>query len=187
MELMDAIKGRRSVRNFTGAPVAKSVVMEIMKVMDYCPNAGNRNYTRAAVITDPGIISYIGKAHTLVRQNFNRGIETSFSDAEINAAENAFHNAPSVIALFGPKNFYFSQADAYIMAYSITLAAYERGVSTCIVGEVLNSLASEKGRLIQKEIGIPYDFVPQVYVTMGYCGGEYPAHPPRRYSDIIFR
>lgn len=37
---------------------------------------------------------------------------TTFEE-EIAASESAFHNAQAVVALFGPKNFYFSSADAY--------------------------------------------------------------------------
>ena len=43
MELSDAIRGRRSVRRFTDMPVAKEMIEKILEVVDYCPNAGNRN------------------------------------------------------------------------------------------------------------------------------------------------
>lgn len=72
------------------------------------------------------------------------------------------------------------------MAQNITLAAFEQGVSTCIVGEVLNSLATKRGQQIQREFGISKEFVPQVFLTMGYCDGEYPKHPARRYSEVIY-
>lgn len=186
MELMEAIKGRRSVRKFADSPLSKEIIEKILEVADYCPNAGNRNSTRIVVITNRAVIDYIGKVHMQVIQNFNKGITALPSEEEINASANAFHNAQIVVALFGPENFYFSSADAYIMAQNITLAAYEQGISTCIVGEVLNSLAAERGKQIQKEIGIPDGFAPQVYVTMGYCDGEYPKRPKRHYSDIIY-
>lgn len=186
MELMEAIKGRRSVRNFTDCPLPKEIIGKILEVVDYCPNAGNRNSTKIAVITDHTVIDYIGKCHMVIIQNFNKGITTLPSEEEIAASASAFHNAQTVAALFGPKNFYFSSADAYIMAQNIALAAYGQGVSTCIVGEVLNCLATEKGRQIQHKIGISEDFVPQAFVTMGYCAGEYPKYPKRRYSDIIY-
>ncbi len=186
MELLDAVKGRRSVRKFTDLPVSRDTIEKILEVTDYCPNAGNRNSTKIVVITDRAVIDYIGKAHMKVITNFNKGIIAPPTDEEIEAAASAFHNAPTVLALFGPENFYFSSPDAYIMAQNIALAAYEQGVSTCIVGEVLNSLATEKGKRIQKEMGIPEGYVPQTFVTMGYCDGEYPKHPKRNYSDVIY-
>ena len=72
------------------------------------------------------------------------------------------------------------------MAQNITLAAFEQKVSTCIVGEVLNSLAMEEGKQLQNKMGIPEEFVPQAYVTLGYCDGEYPKYPKRHYSDVIY-
>lgn len=48
MELMEAIKGRRSVRRFQDTPVRREVVEKILEVVDYCPNAGNRNSTRGS-------------------------------------------------------------------------------------------------------------------------------------------
>ena len=61
MELSDAIRGRRSVRRFTDMPVAKEMIEKILEVVDYCPNAGNRNSTRIVVITDRAVMDYIGK------------------------------------------------------------------------------------------------------------------------------
>ncbi len=186
MELMEAIRGRRSVRKFTDSPPSKETIDKILAVTDYSPNAGNRNSTKIVVITDRTIIDYIGKAHMRIIQNFNKGITALPSEEDIAASENAFHNAPVVAALFGPKNFYFSSPDAYILAQNMTLAAYEQNVSTCIVGEVLNCLATEKGKQYQDKMGIPEEFAPQVFVTMGYCDGEYPKHPKRHYADVIY-
>lgn len=186
MELSDVIRGRRSVRKFTDSPVPKETMEKILEVVDYCPNAGNRNSTKIVVITDRTVFDYIGKAHMQIIQNFNKGITRLPSEEDIAASASAFHNAQAVVALFGPKNFYFSSADAYIMAQNITLAAFEQNVSTCIVGEVLNSLATERGKQLQNKMGIPEEFAPQAFVTMGYCDGEYPKHPKRRYSDVIY-
>lgn len=164
----------------------RETIEKILGVVDDCPNAGNRNSTKIVVITDRAAIDYIGKTHMVVIRNFNRGITALPSGEEIAASESAFYRAQAVVALFGPKNFYFSSADAYIMAQNLTLAAFEQNVSTCIVGEVLNSLATERGKQLQREMGIPEEYVPQAYVTMGYCDGEYPKHPKRHYSDVIY-
>lgn len=186
MELMEAIKGRRSVRKFADAPLSKETIDKILEVVDYCPNAGNRNSTRVVVMTERAMIDYIGKAHMQIIRNFNKGITALPSEEDIDASESAFHNARTVLALFGPEHFYFASPDAYIMAQNIALVAYEQKVSTCIVGEVLNSLATEKGRQLQKKMGILEGYVPQVFVTMGYCDGEYPKHPKRHYADVLY-
>lgn len=187
MELMQAMKGRRSVRNFQDRLVPRALVEKILGVMEYSPNAGNRNSIRTVVLTHREEIDYIGKAHTTIIENVNRGITALPTEEAIDQSPSAFHNAPMVIALFGPKNFYFSPADAYILAQNIALAAYEQGVSTCIVGEVLNALGTEKGQALQQKLGIPQDFAPQVYLTMGYCQGEYPKRLPRHYARVIYR
>jgi nitroreductase len=187
MELMEAMKGRRSVRKFQDRLVPKPLVDKILGVMDYSPNAGNRNSIRTVVLTNRAEIDYSGKAHTTIIENFNRGIVALPTEEAIAASPSAFHNAPMVVAMFGPKNFYFSSADAYILAQNMALAAYEQGVSTCIVGEVLNALGTEKGQALQQEFGIPLDYAPQVYLTMGYCEGPYPKRPARHYADVIYR
>ena len=156
-----------------------------LDVMNYSPNADNRNSTRIVVVKDRDALDYIGKTHTCILQRFNRGIVEPPDDDEIQAASNAFHNALTVLFLFGPKKFYFASADAYILAQNIALTAYEKGVSTCIVGEVLNSFDTEKGRELQRRMNIPDIFAPQVFVTMGYCEGEYPKRPKRHYTEPI--
>lgn len=185
MELMQAIEGRRSVRRFQDRMAPKEIIENILGVMEYSPNAGNRNSIRTVVLTNRDEIDYIGKAHSTVIQNFNRGITALPTEEDIAAHGSAFHNAPIVVALFGPKSFYFSSADAYILAQNIALAAHEQGVSTCIVGEVLSSLETEKGQALQHEFGIPASYAPQAYLTMGYCKGAYPEHHERHYSEVV--
>lgn len=70
MELLDAIRGRRSVRKFTDVSVSKKTIEKILEVVDYCPNAGNRNSTKIVVITDQTVIDYIGKSHMVVIKNW---------------------------------------------------------------------------------------------------------------------
>lgn len=109
------------------------------------------------------------------------------TEEAIEASPSAFHNAPMVVAMFGPKKFYFSSADAYILAQNMALAAYEQGVSTCIVGEVLNVLGTEKGQALQQKFGISLEYATQVYLTMGYCQGAYPKRLARHYAPVIYR
>ena len=103
-----------------------------LDVMNYSPNADNRNSTRIVVVKDRDALDYIGKTHTCILQRFNRGIVEPPDDDEIQAASNAFHNALTVLFLFGPKKFYFASADAYILAQNIAGANVdsESGVLT---------------------------------------------------------
>lgn len=99
MELMEAMKGRRSVRNFQDRMVPETQVRDILKVMDFSPNAGNRNSIRTVVLTNRDGIEYIGKAHTTIIRNFNRGIVSLPTEEAIEKSPSAFHNAPMVVAL----------------------------------------------------------------------------------------
>lgn len=70
MEILDAIKNRRSVRKFTNQKIEQKTLEKILDVMNYSPNAGNRNLTRIVVITNREMVDYIGKVHVQILKKF---------------------------------------------------------------------------------------------------------------------
>ena len=186
MEFSKVITGRRSVRNFTEKKPDREVVEKILDLALYAPNAGNRQQTRVVVCNDKAVNGRFGKIHSALINNFNREGRLSYTDEEYEKSPNAFYNAPTVLYLLKPKNFYFSESDAYILADSICLAAFDAGLSSCIVGEVGDAFDCAYGADVLKEWGIPDGYKAFAYVLLGYNAGEYPKPRERKYAPPVW-
>lgn len=58
MELLDAIKGRRSIRSFKGDPVPRDLIIEILEAGTWAPSAKNGQQWRFTVLTGEAKISH---------------------------------------------------------------------------------------------------------------------------------
>ena len=67
MELLDAIKGRRSIRSFKGDPVPRDLINEVLEAGTWAPSAKNGQQWRFTVLT--------GKAKKSLTDLFRREIQ----------------------------------------------------------------------------------------------------------------
>ena len=70
------------------------------------------------------------------------------------AIKSGFYGAPTVCAIFAPKNFLYSIPDAFCCAENMVLEATELGISSCIIA--------------------------RCFVLLGYCNGNYPLAKTRK-------
>lgn len=188
-EVIENMRSRRSVRKYLPRQVERETLEEILAAGYTAPNAGNRQQLRVVVCQDEEINEHVGRAHSILIGKFNRFgphvklEEADFADPQLRSA---FHGAPTVLMLFGPRNFYFTDADGYIFAENVCLAARSLGVGSCIVGEVLDAFSDDFGRELLQKWAIPSTHRSVAFVTLGYSAeGEKPAHP-NKYADPLW-
>jgi nitroreductase len=74
----------------------------------------------------------------------------------------------------------FRTADAFCCAENIVLQATELGISSCIVSRGEETFASEEGRAMLREWGVPDNYSAICFVALGYIDGEQPMTKPRK-------
>ena len=99
--------------------------------------------------------------------------------------KSGFYGAPTVCAIFGPLNFLYSIPDAFCCAENMVLAAYERGIASCIVARGEETFDSPEGMALLRKWGVPEHYVCRCFVLLGYVDGEYPSPKPRKSGRII--
>ena len=175
MNVMDAIKGRRSVRKYKTDPVSEKTVEMVLEAARWAPSWANTQCWRFVVVRAPETKARIAEA-------LRRG----------NPATDAVRNAPVVIvacAEMGKSGFYKGQAstdkgdwvmfDVALAMQNLVLAAHELGLGTVHVSLM-------DARKIEEILQVP-DGVRVVELTpLGYPE-EQPQGPGRReLSEIIF-
>jgi nitroreductase len=163
MDVMNAIKGRRSIRKFADKPIEDEKLEMLLEAARWAPSGSNRQEWRFVVVTS-------SVQRELVRK-FAPGISATPAAFIVVCAEMEPHARESEQRL--------CLADCAIASQNIMLAAHEMGIGTCVV------LSYDKSA-IRAILELPDYIEPALIVTVGYPA-EAPEPPPRHeLSEMVF-
>ena len=175
MELMEAIKGRRSIRKYKPDPVPDEAFRALMEAVRWSPSWANTQCWEVIAIKDPTVKSELATA-------LPKG----------NPALPSIGNAPLVLVLCGKKGTsgsYGGQVvtvkgdwlmfDTGITMQSLCLAAYSLGLGTVVVGMFDHKKA-------EKILGVPEEVEVVAMTPLGYpaAGGSTPKR--KDVSEFVF-
>jgi nitroreductase len=175
MELMEAIKGRRSIRKYKPDPVPEGVFSTLMEAVRWSPSWANTQCWEVIAIKDPTVKSEL----TTVLPKGNPAISS-------------MTEAPLVLVLCAKKGIsgsYKGQTvtvkgdwlmfDTGIAMQSLCLAAYSLGLGTVVVGMFDHKKA-------EKILGVPGDVEVVAMTPLGYpaTGGSTPKR--KDISEFVF-
>ena len=182
MELMQAIKGRRSIRRYKPDPVSDELLNQVLEAGRWAPSWANTQCWRFVVVRDPEIKSKLS--------------ETAFSPGSRgNPAASAIKDAPVLIVACGKlkragyykgmpmpltdKGDWWYMFDVALATQNIMLQAYALGLGTVPVG------LFDAPRVAQI-LELPQDVVPVILLPLGYPDEE-PKVPTRmELSELVF-
>jgi nitroreductase len=155
VNVFEAIKGRRSIRQFTEEPISKDALDKLLDAARWAPTASNQQRWRFVVVTSPS-----GKE--LIRQ-FAPGIFATPAAFVVICVEKAPGATSWAQATY--------LADCAIAAQNMMLAAYELGIGSCVA-------LSYAKVAIQEILNMPEDIEPLLVIALGYSA-EAPEPPSR--------
>jgi nitroreductase len=161
MDVLEAIKGRRSIRAFKNQDVPAEIVEKLIDAARWAPSAGNIQPWEFIIVRKPEIKRRLAEA--ALGQSF---IEEAPVVIVVCADENCSSQGYGVRG----KTLYCIQ-DTAAAIQNIHLAAYSLGLGTCWVGAF-----REEGA--RKILGIPQGVKPVAIVPVGYPAEAPP--PPNR-------
>ena len=175
MDLMDAIKGRRSIRKYKPDPVSEETLQKIMEAVRWAPSWANTQCWEVIIVRDPNMKSAL--ANTLTKTNPSLSSMTE---------------APLVIVLCGKKGvsgFKKGEAatvkgdwlmfDTGIAMQNLCLTAHALGLGTVVVGNFDHKKAEEI-------LGIPQSTEVVAMTPLGYPATEGSAPKRKEPSEFVF-
>ena len=183
-DILDMIKNRRTIRKYTDEQIKTEDLNKILQAGLYAPNAGGRQGTMFVAVHNKekterlGRMNLAGFDRSRLLGSFVSKEQPSVIDDK--TIKSGFYGAPTVIAVFAPKNFLFSVPDAFVAAENMALEATSLGISSAIISRGEETFVSEDGEKLLKEWNIPETYVCRCFVILGYCDGEYPHPKPRK-------
>lgn len=167
MELIQAIKERRSVRKFSDKALSYDTIKELIETSIYAPNARGLEPWTFLVIQgkeEMKKISDAAKAYALTLLETNPGLrqfEKWFRDPE----KNIFYEAENMVVIFGDKVSPWYMVDCSCAAENLMLLAHSQGIGTCWIGLCAPYFNQPE---VKKAYGIPDNHELVAPIIMGY-------------------
>lgn len=185
MEVIEAIKTRRSIRRFKSTPLEDSVIEQVLEAARWAPSWANSQCWRFIVVRDGRIRAELAAAL------LGKPVEGS-PEVSRNAAADALLQAPVAIvacAELGTSGYFQGKAstdkgdwymfDTALAMQNLVLAAHNLGLGTVFIG------LFDAGKAAQI-LGVPDGFRVVAMTPLGYPDQDPRVRPRRELGEIVF-
>lgn len=177
--VIDAIYGRRSIRQYKDVAVEREKLMKIAKAGVAAPNAMNSQAWAVRIVDSKEWIDASTAAFVESVKDTPLGEHLLTDDFK-----NMYRNAPAAIFVAAKPSVY-AGVDCGLLGQNIMLAAYELGLGTCCLGSPVGFFNSEAGAPFLADLNLPEGYQLQYVIAVGY-GDEQPEARPRDLDKIAF-
>lgn len=186
---MDVIHQRRSVRAYTEKQPGESLVRELLDAAVHAPTAMHLEPWAFAVIQDKAVLKrYSERAKSILRAPGgavgwgSAGRAPHDRPAMLDdPAFNIFYDAGTLIVICRRQGGPFADADCWLAAENLMLAAAAKGLGSCCIGFAVSVLNTAE---VKRELHIPADGAAVAPIILGYARGSVPA-VPRKAPEIL--
>ena len=191
MNLMEIMKNRRSIRRYQKKPVEREKLDAIVQAALYAPNPGGRQGTKILLLDDPELIEKIGIVNA-DQENRNWGTGVSKEQPSIiddKSIRSGFYGCPALAMVCiqrSRKEQVNAIGSAFVCAQNMTLEAFDLGVSSCIVGRAEATFGQPGMQQLLDEWGLDPEYMPIVFVCLGYIDGPYPQAKARNEGRYLY-
>ena len=178
MQLKDAIRERRSVRNFKAEPVPHEVINEIMEDVRFVPSWKNTQIVRYYLVEDPALKTRFDEGEFCYGFMYNANTLKRAPQVMVMAYRKGVSGHDADGSSSTPKGDDFWEAfDCGVAAQTFCLLAQEKGIGTVIQGYF-------DDRKVAEALGIPEDYSVGAVIPLGYPD-EDPKAPKRIEADEL--
>lgn len=184
MDLLEAIRERRAVRDYSDEPLSGQVIDALIGTAVWAPSSMNRQGWAFLVVEDRARMaemSDLAKAH-LGHGAVDQPELALLAPMLADEGFNLFYNAPALVIVCATARDRMALNDACLAAATLMLAAHGAGVGSCWIGLAEPWLESPQARAW---LAIPPGHVPVAPIILGHAAGR-PSDQTRK-SPVIVR
>lgn len=171
MNMMDAIRQRRSVRAYRPEQIPEDALKIILDAALMAPTAMNRQAWHFTVIQDTDFIDH------LVAVNQKGALLAGLEPAE--EGYHNFYHAPTAVLLSYETGDSNAGLNCGAAVENMLLAARSLGIASVFLGSLGYLFATEEADELKKRCGIPENYTYCCAVALGYPSEEWPEMPER--------
>jgi nitroreductase len=168
MELIDAIYGRRAVRQYQLDCPREHVLRLLVEAATWAPSAMNGQEWHFTIVTRKELLDQIAaRARLWLKENTrwlaeNQEVQTLLADPDFHM----LHHAPVLIVISAPSAGKWTAEGCAVAAQNLMLAATGQGLGSCWIGMAQDWLNSPEGRAA---IALPADERVVAPLVVGYA------------------
>ncbi len=167
MELMDAIRNRRAVREYSDVPIKRATIERVINAAILAPSAMNlQPWAFAALLHRERIGEYAGRIKSWLLTNFSQApFDASLRALIEDESYSVFHHAPALALVLAKSLQSQAYEDCCLAAENLMLAARDEGLGTCCIGLARPWLNL---RSTKHELGLPEQYEVVVPIVLGH-------------------
>lgn len=170
MTVKDAIYGRCSVRAYTSEQIDQSTLRTLLAAAVRAPTAMHAEPWQFVIVQDRNMLRRLSERakETLAAEAHlhpDRGSPDTFMQPDFNV----FYDAGTLVVICTKNAGHFAQADCWLAAENLMLAAHAMGLGTCVIGLAASVLNLPDAK---HELGIPPETTPVAPIIVGKPRGE---------------
>ena len=167
-ETLIDLKARRAIRSYTDEPVSKEALDAVLEAGLYAPTARGEQRAVIVAVTNKAVRDELSKMNAAVMG----------MDAD------PFYGAPVVCVVFGDGTWPMAVKDGSLVLGNMMNAAHAVGLGSCWIDRAEPVFASERGRALMKEWGVPEGYVGVGHCILGHAAAS-PEPAPRKEGRVI--
>jgi nitroreductase len=170
MELVKAVRTRRSVRKYKNDRLPEQTLRELITLATWAPSAMNCQPWSFAVVENKDFLKKLSessKAALLANKDAMTRLEryrNILSDPQFDL----FYGAPVLVLIYGNKNIPTYVYDCSMAALNLMLAAWDKDIGSCWIGFVAGTANTPE---IKNELNVPEGYEMVAPVILGYRDG----------------
>ena len=171
INFLDIIRTRRSCRSYKQQQITDEQLNVVLEAGTYAPTSRG--------LQSPFIVAIQNK--DLLKQLAEMNAEV------MGTTTNPYYDAPTYILVFVPDGFANGVYDAALVLENMMLAAHAQGLGSCWIHREREMFATEEGKELMKQWGLPDGLVGIGALALGYPEGEPAPAKPRKegYTRVI--
>ena len=181
MELMDAIRQRRAVRDFTSEAVAEGSLRRAIEAACWAPSATNEQPWLFTIVSNMDRLNSISEqAKTYMRLRAGKSMPLRLASQLSDPNFQIFHHAPALVVISTDSPTVWAIEDCALAAENFMLAAHAEGLGTCWIGLAQEWLGTPEGR---QSLNLASGCLPVAPIIVGHAKTK-PVTVPRRQPQI---
>ena len=185
LSVMDAISERRSVRSYKPIAVDRVTVQRLLAAAVRAPTAIHEEPWAFVVVQDRELLKRISDR---AKPLFTAEVQRAHLDRGGHALDmfmrpdfDIFYDASTLIVIWARQSGPFVDADCWLAAENLMLAACALGLGSCVIGSALAALNLPD---VKAELGVPAEFSAIAPIIVGIPADAAVASP-RREPEVL--
>ena len=168
---LDIIRTRRSYRNYKPEQITDEQLNAVLEAGTYAPTSRG--------LQSPFIVA--------VQNNELKSLLAKMNAEIMGVTTNPYYNAPTYVLVFVPAEAPNGIQDASLVLENMMLAAHAQGLGSCWIHREREMFATEEGKDLMKQWGLPEGLVGIGALALGYPNAEPTPAKPRKegYTRVI--